>query len=510
MPFVVLPEMGDRSQWRGLKVITVGLLVWGFCATVPGQDVTAPLIDAQQLAQAGLERQWFTRAATSNKTPGDIRWALFVSQSEGKTVFDVQFPGGRLRFSDRDIDSRGTRLGVEGAKRKADLAVERLMRRGQQAQLSEHQVPDVHLVVMTPAASLQCFDAESGELLWETQIGLPGHPVYPPAVSEKHVAVVHGTQVVVLDHKTGRVIWSKRTEGVPGAGPAMNPHYLFAPMHNGAIEVYNLDDPAAPMKVMRSLGHPTWQPLTSQFTVSWPTDSGHFYVAGLQQNQYQIYYRIEAGKSIEAAPAYNVGEDRRGRFYIPSLDGYLYCADERTGAVIWSFSTGESLYQTPVLFEGFLYFVTGEHNLFKVSESVAEVAWIVPGISQILAVAGNRLYCATRLGELIVVDANSGTRLYATSAKLPPIRMSNVLTDRIYLSNKFGVIECVRPIGAVYPTVYVQKAEVAPAAPAAGPKAKEEAPPVPAPAGAETDDPFKRPPPPAPAAPGGDDPFRRP
>lgn len=452
------------AQVRTITYLLIGFVLWwgmqgGTLSWLPTAVLAAEpaigLLDLRQLAQVGVERQWFTRAATTARTPGKIEWTVSVSATSGKTVFDVRFPGGIAQYTDRDVDRRGNRLGVQGARRRAELHAERLRLQGLTPEITEHQVPDIHLFVMTPAGSLQCFDAESGGQLWVAQIGPAGHPVYPPAVSQQYVGVVYGTHIVLLDRFTGQVIWSKRSEGVPGAGAAISRTLLFAPMHDGTLEIYSVQDVQQPMKVYRALGHPTAQPLITPLTVAWPTDKGHLYVAAAEDRQ--ILYRVEAARTIEAAPAYQNGQN--GTFFVPSADGYIYCVHERTGSIVWTFSTGEPLTQTPYLHGDSVYFVSAQANLYHIGASTPDLRWIVPGISQLLAIGGERLYCASRTGQLVVLDKNSGSRLYQTISPLPSVRMANLATDRIYVCNDDGLMECLRPVGAAYPAIYVDLSE---------------------------------------------------
>ncbi|GIW94746.1 MAG: hypothetical protein KatS3mg110_2787 [Pirellulaceae bacterium] len=431
-----------------------GVILAGGVATA--QDLSSELLDQRQLAAAGLVRQWFSRATVPANYPGTFGWTLYVSPYTKKTVVEVRSAGGTYTYADRDLDFQGNPLGLEGAQRKAQLQVERLTLRGQSPTVATYEVPDAYLVIMTPSATLECFDAETGARLWSTQVGPPGHPVYPPAVSEKWVAVVNGTEWVLVDRATGEITWRKKTEGVPGAGPALSRSLLFVPIHDGTMEIYSTRDFGQPMSLLRSLGHPTASPVITLSSVAWPTDAGHLYVALAEQRF--MNYRIETGRTIDAQPAYRP-VDGSGVFYIPSADGYLYCVDERSGIIWWTYATGQLLIQTPLLYGNSVLLVTGDNNLYHLSgdppQRQPELQWIAPRVRKVLAVHKQRIYAVGMVGQLVVLDLASGTRLYETVKPLPAVHMINGLTNRIYVATTHGRIECLRPLEAAYPDVHI-------------------------------------------------------
>ncbi len=447
------------GKWLRLVLFSGSAIAWGamlLAASLSAQEFGSTLLDQRDLARAGLNRQWFIRATTSANYPGPIAWTLYVSPFTKKTVVEVKTETATFRYSDRDLDIEGRPLGTEGAQRKAQLQSERLTLRGQPPSITTQEIPDAYLVVLTPSATLECFEAETGTRLWSTQIGEPGHPVFPPAVSEKFVVVVHGTEWILLDRVTGDILWRKRTEGVPGSGPALSQNLLFVPMHNGVMEIYSIQDFQTPVSVLRSLGHPTAPPLTTPRTVAWATDAGHLYV-GLA-NIREMRFRIETGRSIESQPAYRPA-GRSGLYYIPSADGYLYCVDEWSGIVQWTYATGQALFQTPLLFKDSVLFVTAENNLYHLAgdppQRQPELQWIVPGIRRALAIHENRVYAVGSVGQLVVVNLQSGSRIFQSVRPLPEVQLSNDRTNRIYVATAEGRIECLRPQESYYPTIHV-------------------------------------------------------
>ncbi|MEO8498808.1 MAG: hypothetical protein ABI614_27420, partial [Planctomycetota bacterium] len=70
-----------------------------------------------------------------------------------------------------------------------------------------------------------------------------------------------------------------------------------------------------------------------------------------------------------------------------------------------------------------------------------------------ISASKSRLYCQGDTGQLIIFDIKSGGRLGALSTESLDIRMVNYQTDRILLGSSTGLIQCMREVGAEWPTI---------------------------------------------------------
>ena len=161
--------------------------------------------------------------------------------------------------------------------------------------------------------------------------------------------------------------------------------------------------------------------------------------------------------------------------YIASLDGYLYCVNELAGTVKWRYSTGYAIESSPAVVGDTTYVASSEPALHAIDSKTGDLRWIAPGVSHFAARGKDRVFASDRFGNLLTLDAATGRRQASIAVAEGLTTLVNDQTDRVFLVNDHGLVQCLREVGAVEPTLYRQP----PAPPAAGQAAGEETPPAP-------------------------------
>jgi outer membrane protein assembly factor BamB len=434
--------------------------------------------------------------------------------------------GKRYAFSQHDRDAFGKEIGVDRAQELAQKKAEEiksLLQAASQAEavappVEKHVIPRITIYATSERGLVHALSGETGQTLWTTQVGNPLYPTSAPAANDKLLAVCNGSTLYVLRTSDGSVAWSRPTMGVPGAGPAMSFEYVFVPMVSGHVEAIQLADPKFPAGVYKSFGRVMVQPVISSNSVAWPTDSGNLYV-GLAHDP-GIRFRMQATDAITAAPAFAPPH----KVFTASLDGYIYCLNEEKGNIIWRFTTGEPITESPVALSDIVLAITKRGNLYAIDAANAVELWVAGGIRRYLAASSKRLYCLDSRGELAVLDIETGSRLATFPGIASDMPLMNTQTDRIVLVSSTGLIQCLREADQPWPLIHYlidPPVRAVRATPKAGqPKAGEKAAPPPTtdpfggqpPAGgaAPVADPFAAPPAARPAAPAGADPFAAP
>lgn len=470
-------------------------------------------IDAQRL---GLERAWFTRVAIDGGQGRIADVSQHVSSTKAYNVHQVHYDGGKVTFSERDVNRYGELLGDEMASKLAQRRVEELEDAGLNPKLETRAVPAVTLYASTNRGVVHAIDGETGRTLWVANVGRPGQAIETPGASDKYVGVVSRGEVFLLSAEDGKVVWQRKVRGAPSGGAVLTDELLFAPMLGGKVEVYELKDHLRAPWVFQPTGRSV-QPIFNGRVVAWPTDRGHLYV--LQANVRNALYQVELSQSIEGqATALHPG-----RLLAASTDGYVYCIEEEAGAILWRFSTGERISQSCMVVGEAIYAVTEGSHLFRISGKTGYEDWPVPtaGVQRILSISTDRLYCLDQAGRLLMVDANSGAKLGAFNSITPDLRIPNIQTDRIFLGTHSGIIQCLHETRNEFPVLHLDAVEAAAteeagqsaaesAAPPAAPSTDPFGNPIPAPAtddvdpfNTDTDNPFGTPDPGA----ASDDPF---
>jgi outer membrane protein assembly factor BamB len=475
-----------------------------------GQSGSSTMIAPETLQRAGLERMWFTQLSLDRGRGRVAGIFQHVSPTQSHTVFSVEHQGKRYVFSERDRDAFGKQIGREAAEELAKKKAEELVASpaGSEAaaapSVAAHVIPRITLYATSERGLVHAIDAETGRTLWTTQVGNPLYPTSGPAANDDFVGVCNGSTIYVLTAADGNIKWTRPTVGIPGAGPVLTHNHLFIPMVSGHMESLRLDEPKRPPVIYKSFGRIMTQPVVSENSVAWTTDSGNLYV-GVAHGA-GIRYRMQAGDSVAAQPAFLAPD----KVLVASLDGYLYCVQEQKGNILWRFTTGESIAHPPVTLGEQVFVISTRGNMFSLDAATAAERWVAPGIHSYLAASDQRLYCQDLRGGLAILDAETGSRLATVPGIVSDLPLMNIQTDRLVLVSGTGMVQCFREAQRPFPLVHFvieQPTQAARPAPRTATPKTDDTQPQPA-----ATDPFDAAParPAAPPPPAGDDPFGAP
>ena len=377
---------------------------------------------------------------------------------------------------------------------------------------------DGTLFVQTDRAVLQAMDAETGRTLWVKEVGKRNFPSMRPAINGKMVAVINGSTLYILHRQTGRLLWQREIEGVPGAGPALSQQRVFVPMTDGLVLAYRLEaipDPAVelglfnpesekdvkelearhfenmrlqqdfkPPLACQSFGRAVVQPLVTRETngeeaVAWPTDRGYLFVGQISrqdEDYFEMMYKLETAAAITARPtilpAATEDASDSGIIFAPSEDGFLHAIRERAGTSMWRFSTGEPVVQPAAPIADKVYVTTQLGGMYCLAVQTGQQLWWAPDIMQFIAASKDRVYAEDRRGNIVVLHAQSGGRLDVIAAAGLPIKLMNLQTDRLFLAAESGLVQSLHEVELEQPILHHPK----PAPKAAKPKARPKTP----------------------------------
>ncbi|HMO85710.1 MAG TPA: PQQ-binding-like beta-propeller repeat protein [Lacipirellulaceae bacterium] len=310
------------------------------------------------------------------------------------------------------------------------------------------------LFCVTDSGLITALNAETGAEMWTAQVGQPGVPAFGPEANDLYVGVVSGSRVYLLERATGRLKWSRELGSAPGSGPALSADYLYVALVTGRVEGYEIADPAAQPWYYQSKGRTFLRPTTTGNVVSWPTTEGYVYVSAADDSR--VRFRLETAGDIVTSPA-----EQAPYLYLASLDGYLYCMHERTGSEKWRYSTGDPIMSSPAIVEDRVYVASIEPALHCLDAATGSRLWSIRGASHFGAKGKQRVYASDRYGNLMVLDADSGALVGRLRTAEGLETLVNDQSDRVFLVNDRGLVQCLREIGAEQPTYFRHSEEPA-------------------------------------------------
>lgn len=331
------------------------------------------------------------------------------------------------------------------------------------------------LFLLTRGGVLQMIDAETGTTRWHVQFGNRRAPVTGPGAGAKYVAMTSGATLYVVDRESGVQVLERSLQHTPTASPVVWDKFIYVPLFNGMITTFDASVPKKTPWFFRSTGLTQVPPIVSSAALAWTTSNGHMHASS--PDKLGVRFRFDSNGEIVAPLGY-----QSPYIYVCSNDGFAYAVDEMTGRVPWRFSAGTPISHQPVAIRDSVFIIPNDGGMYCLSAVDGKQRWFAPRVKQFLAAsparaqtaaAGapapkpgglGRLYVADNRGDIMILDAASGSRLDTMPAAHIPWKFTNVVNDRLYLGSRSGLIQCLHEIGLNEPTSYIVEPKTTPPA----------------------------------------------
>jgi outer membrane protein assembly factor BamB len=93
-----------------------------------------------------------------------------------------------------------------------------------------------------------------------------------------------------------------------------------------------------------------------------------------------------------------------GNIFVGSDDGYLYCLNAATGAMVWEYNIGSATWSAPAVADGKVFFGAKDHTLYALDEATGGMVWsYFTGTSRIdvsPAVANGQVFIGSENGKV--------------------------------------------------------------------------------------------------------------
>ncbi len=297
---------------------------------------------------------------------------------------------------------------------------------------------------------LYCFDLNTGERIWRTFLSTGDYSICgSPGVANDHVVIFSAgdDNVYRLRVSDGGINW---TFNPPGGGsygsssPAIYNGRVY--VGSGNRNLYCLDEITGNMIWSYTTGP---GPVNNYGIQSSPAvANGRVFIGACDTYLYcfnesqpsapaaQYYWRTNLFDAIYASPAVANGRVYCGSGYYTYSQGTgshtMFCMDELTGAVIWSYVTGSDILSSPAIAYGNCYFTSTDGELYCVDAMSAGPTptlywsnttgdtWSSPAVSNGKVVVGsrgnNRIYCFNATAGEQIWFYNAGDDVYSSPA----------------------------------------------------------------------------------------------
>lgn len=325
------------------------------------------------------------------------------------------------------------------------------------AERIEVDSPNTYLVSSTREGIIQCFNAESGKVVWSTEVGSSILPTFAPGVSDDFVSVVNGQVLYWLNLKDGRILAQRNLQFAIECGTLAVRDQTFMPSMHGHLLGYRYGRPDDLPWSVRSDGNSHSAAVASldgNF-VAWNCEPKFLFVVRVDSKEPRQWSRYESKDPLTLG----VAPCSRG-FVVAGTGGTVTCigipnakqTDMRGNSMVWRHHTGKGVSRTPVAGHGIVLIITDTEELIALDEERGTSIWndTVEGILEPISITPTKIYVRTIEHQLAVIDRSNGKMIGKTSFTLPKA-YANQVNDRMYFVNERGNLFCLREIGAENP-----------------------------------------------------------
>jgi eukaryotic-like serine/threonine-protein kinase len=175
--------------------------------------------------------------------------------------------------------------------------------------------------------NLYAINAANGEFMWK--YASDGGIATKPAVYDANVYIgSEDKRLHAISIRSGKVLWTYYTDAPIRSSPRIAEGHIFFGSDDGYMHVVNMNTNR--MAWRSEAGSPVRSsPFIANELVYFGSESGDLTCCDFRGT---VKWRFQAKRAITASPLVD-----HGVVYVPSVDGYCYALDAKSGWVIWRF-----------------------------------------------------------------------------------------------------------------------------------------------------------------------------
>lgn len=326
-----------------------------------------------------------------------------------------------------------------------------------------HLVADEDVVIVQSRNGVvTVFDAHDGKKLWAARPGRADAASFPALTNGELVVLVIGTEVYALRKFSGATAWEFTLPAVPSTGPEMDANHVYVGTGDGSMFAFDLQ------KIER-LHREKLLPQWSAQTVAWryktdktvttpPVSSGR--VVNFANKGGSMYCVTTADRNLvfqfeTDSPILAPMTRSKRLLYLASEDFKLYCLNMENGTTRWMYNTGLPIRKPARVIDQDVFITPSRGGLHCIDSLFGHRKWLRPRMTAFVAASPSRVYATDGVGNLDILDRESGAVRGSLGLRNFSVRLSNGRTDRIYLATPTGLVVCIREKGREFPLYYM-------------------------------------------------------
>jgi outer membrane protein assembly factor BamB len=325
------------------------------------------------------------------------------------------------------------------------------------------------LLVQTYQGSVIAINADNGDILWQTPVGLPYQLMQPAGYNNIAIFVCRRENLYVLDRddgkqqlytvesETNKPVYGLALEAVPSAGLVADDDYVFIPFTDRLVryfvpnyrtvfkEMARVPEAGAKLKeppqLVRQWSYNTFggqilqTPIMQPGFIALVDAQGMIFTVDKEKGETISRFKTEG--AIAAPVAYN-----KANLYIPSQDYMLYGLDAGKNRLEWRFAGQSQILHKPEATDRDVFVTPSKGGMYRVDRKSGDGVWNNKNAYQFLATNERFVYVLDKQGKLLVLDYERGKELARYDMRDWIVPVPNDFTDRIFLASHDGQILC--------------------------------------------------------------------
>ena len=450
------------------------------------------------LATLGLVTHWESNIGGAPLANGPKSFVIWPHTTEKREFVTVK-SGNRIieRINGNEINlaaveqavlngeklDKPPMLGLEGATKKAQKLVANYKVLGRQAEIEPYSQRLVYAVTLTTNGILETIDAETGSVIWKTEVGKSTLPMFGPGVSDDYVAAINGNSLFVYDLANGNMVLTRNLMYTATAAPTVLLGKVIVPSVDGRLVSYDIKSTTVAPAIIRNgvenrLG--TTISADHQF-LAWPTGSklvlarmekeGAESSTKLSATIPKLWSSVTVNEHIEGAPIAT-----QDGFIAATVNGtVMHCSTNRGGTLLWKTRLAVHIVQSPLANKEVAFVLSDDGFLYALRMSDGAEVWghQPSNIKSLIAIGKQHIYVKDSRNTLVAIDLGTGLEA-ARSQTILPLVVPNSISDRLFFVSQQGQVTCLRETNAKDPTYLTDYTKtVSPTIPAADKPAAE-------------------------------------
>lgn len=327
------------------------------------------------------------------------------------------------------------------------------------------EIDEETVYIQSQNGFVTAFDSQSGNRRWAQLVGRINTPQLPLTSNSDTVLVTSGIKLYGIDKWEGSELWQIALEEQAGARPTADEERIYVPTQHGSVYAYDLskiyDFYHAGRLPKWSKQTQLWRHKTSlpiplpairydnQLTFS--SHTGIIY--SVRPKDDRLVFQMTTTSPVSAPM---VQQD--DYLYLCNDNHHVYCLNKTLGTTIWDFIVPSKVTQQPRIINNRCYVSPVGGTLYCIDASTGVGYWEADESVKFVAVTDSYVVAEDPLGSLLLLSPNATETGVDLTARLPfksfTHKVSNDLTDRIYMVSEQGQVICLREKSNSFPKFF--------------------------------------------------------